>query len=223
MIRNARSFDRFDIDKLKTPNTYRGVRSLKHKNDKHYNEGLRKSNSLHDLSSSTEITPSNLEASKFLSRSGDNLNFIPMENDYDDDDDNAFEIKDSTDGDRSEDMSKIETKIASKISKINTTYRYSSGDKPNHRSQLNSYEEKLVSSVQPRGSLIRASSLREKSPEKKEFSSRLSLAKSGQEISIDGPDMPQTGDNELFYNSRNNETDELKVSTTMFFFCFSNL
>ncbi|XP_029633255.1 putative leucine-rich repeat-containing protein DDB_G0290503 isoform X5 [Octopus sinensis] len=214
LIRNARSFDRFDIDKLKTPNTYRGVRSLKHKNDKHYTEGLRKSNSLHDLSSSTEITPSNLEASKFLSRSGDNLNFIPTENDddYDDDDDNAFEIKNSRDGDRSEDVSKSETKIPPKISKSNITYRYSSGDKPNHRSQLNSFEEKQVSSVQPRGSLNRSSSLREKSPENKEFTCRLSLAKSGQEISIDGPDMPQTGDNELFYNSRNNETDELKMA-----------
>eukprot|EP00106_Octopus_bimaculoides_P013154 XP_014780596.1 PREDICTED: cytadherence high molecular weight protein 2-like [Octopus bimaculoides] len=187
LIRNARSFDRFDIDKLKTPNTYRGVRSLKHKNDKHYNEGLRKSNSLHDLSLSTEITPSNLEASKFLSRSGDNLNFIPMENDYDDDDDNAFEIKNSRDGDRSEDVSKNETKIASKISKSNVTYRYSSGDKPNHRSQLNSFEEKQVSSVQPRGSLNRSSSLREKSPENKEFklySRTPSMAKSSEMNSV---------------------------------------
>ncbi|GAB1600062.1 golgin subfamily A member 4-like isoform X1 [Argonauta hians] len=206
LIRNARSFDRFDIDKLKSPNTYRGVRSLKHKNDKHYNEGLRKSNSLHDLSTNGEITPSNLESSKFLSRSGDNLSIIPVESDYDD---NTFEIN-------SEDHTKNDSKIPSKISKSNnsSSYQYSSGEK-SHRSQVD-LEEKQISSVPQRGSLIRMSSLREKSPENKEFTSRLSLAKSGQDISIDGPDVSQqplqSRENELFYNSRNNETDELKMA-----------
>ena len=54
------------------PLTYRGVRSMKHKGDKHYQEGLRKSSSLHDLSTE-EKEMGSLENSRFLSRSGDRL------------------------------------------------------------------------------------------------------------------------------------------------------
>jgi hypothetical protein len=48
---------------------YRGVRSLKHKGDKHYQDGLRKSSSLHDLSS--DDVGLDLASSRYLSKSGD--------------------------------------------------------------------------------------------------------------------------------------------------------
>ena len=54
------------------PLTYRGVRSMKHKGDKHYQDGLRKSSSLHDLSTD-EKEMGSLENSRFLSHSGDRL------------------------------------------------------------------------------------------------------------------------------------------------------
>ena len=66
---------RFEVEKVKPkdqPLTYRGVRSMKHKGDKHYQEGLRKSSSLHDLSTDDKEI-SSLESSRFLSRSGDRL------------------------------------------------------------------------------------------------------------------------------------------------------
>ncbi len=55
-----------------TPITYRGVRSLKHKNDKSYQEGLRKSNSMQDLASADKddtVQHDNL----YRSRSRENL------------------------------------------------------------------------------------------------------------------------------------------------------
>ena len=66
---------RFEVEKVKQkdqPLTYRGVRSMKHKGDKHYQEGLRKSSSLHDLSTE-EKEMGSLENSRFLSHSGDRL------------------------------------------------------------------------------------------------------------------------------------------------------
>lgn len=59
--------------------TFRGVRSLKHKYDSHYQDGLRKSSSLHDLSSEEKVTVG-LESSRFLSRSGDRLDSFARSN-----------------------------------------------------------------------------------------------------------------------------------------------
>ncbi|KAK3586036.1 hypothetical protein CHS0354_033163 [Potamilus streckersoni] len=68
---------RFEVEKVKGKDqpfaTYRGVRSMKHKTDKHYQEGLRKSSSLHDLTSENKEL-SDLASSRFLSQSGDGLN-----------------------------------------------------------------------------------------------------------------------------------------------------
>ena len=68
---------RFEVEKVKPKDqqfsTYRGVRSMKHtKENKHYQEGLRKSSSLHDLSTE-ERESGTLDNSRFLSRSGDRL------------------------------------------------------------------------------------------------------------------------------------------------------
>jgi len=71
------SSGRLDGEKIKGKDqpfaTYRGVRSMKHnKENKHYQEGLRKSSSLHDLSTE-ERASGTLDNSRFLSRSGDRL------------------------------------------------------------------------------------------------------------------------------------------------------
>ncbi|XP_052819557.1 centromere-associated protein E-like isoform X4 [Mya arenaria] len=71
------SSGRFDGEKVKGKDqpfsTYRGVRSMKHtKENKHYQDGLRKSSSLHDLSTE-ERESGMLDNSRFLSRSGDRL------------------------------------------------------------------------------------------------------------------------------------------------------
>ncbi|XP_076462124.1 uncharacterized protein LOC143294629 [Babylonia areolata] len=59
------------------PTTFRGVRSLKHKADKDHQEGLRKSSSLHDLTSSDDKdTATSLASSRFLSSSGDQLDAL---------------------------------------------------------------------------------------------------------------------------------------------------
>lgn len=66
---------RFEVEKVKPKEqsfvTYRGVRNMKHKGDKHLQDGLRKSSSLHDLS--TDEVGLDLASSRYLSRSGDRL------------------------------------------------------------------------------------------------------------------------------------------------------
>ncbi|KAL8592381.1 hypothetical protein ACOMHN_044317 [Nucella lapillus] len=62
---------------LPTPHsTFKGVRSLKHKSDKDHQEGLRKSSSLHDLTSEEKVTATVLASSRFLSSSGDQLDAL---------------------------------------------------------------------------------------------------------------------------------------------------
>ena len=56
--------------------TFKGVRSLKHKYDKNHQEGMRKSSSLHDLSSQDKGMAASLAASRFLSCSGDGLDVL---------------------------------------------------------------------------------------------------------------------------------------------------
>ena len=56
--------------------TFKGVRSLKHKYDKNHQEGMRKSSSLHDLSSQDKDMAASLAASRFLSCSGDRLDVL---------------------------------------------------------------------------------------------------------------------------------------------------
>ncbi|XP_021376581.1 protein NETWORKED 1D-like isoform X3 [Mizuhopecten yessoensis] len=75
--------NRFEAEKVKVKeqafSTYRGVRNMKHRTDKHYQEGLRKSSSLHDLSSEdAKDVGMGLASSKFLSRSGDRLNYVSV-------------------------------------------------------------------------------------------------------------------------------------------------
>lgn len=54
--------------------TYRGVRNLKHKTDKHHDTGMRKSQSFHDLSLESDDQPiGELMSTRFLSQSGDQL------------------------------------------------------------------------------------------------------------------------------------------------------
>ncbi|CAL1542227.1 unnamed protein product [Lymnaea stagnalis] len=62
--------------------TFRGVRSLKHKYDSSYQEGLRKSSSLHDLSSEDQEMRETLESSRYLSRSGDRLDSLSRDNTF---------------------------------------------------------------------------------------------------------------------------------------------
>ncbi|KAL8603572.1 hypothetical protein ACOMHN_022524 [Nucella lapillus] len=56
--------------------TFKGVRSLKHRYDKHHQEGMRKSSSLHDLSSQDKDLAPSLASSRFLSCSGDRLDIL---------------------------------------------------------------------------------------------------------------------------------------------------
>ncbi|XP_076459730.1 uncharacterized protein LOC143292921 isoform X2 [Babylonia areolata] len=56
--------------------TFKGVRSLKHKYDKNYQEGMRKSSSLHDLSTQDRDLAQSLASSRFLSCSGDGLDVL---------------------------------------------------------------------------------------------------------------------------------------------------
>lgn len=65
---------------MPTFSTFKGVRSLKHKYDKNYQDGLRKSSSLHDLSSEEKKVDSDLVSSRFLSRSGDRLDYVSKNN-----------------------------------------------------------------------------------------------------------------------------------------------
>ncbi|XP_060071372.1 uncharacterized protein LOC132551265 isoform X2 [Ylistrum balloti] len=79
--------NRFEVEKVKAKeqafSTYRGVRNMKHRTDKHYQEGLRKSSSLHDLSSEdAKDVGMGLASSKFLSRSGDRLNYMAKSTEF---------------------------------------------------------------------------------------------------------------------------------------------
>ena len=58
--------------------TFRGVRSLKHKNSASHQDGaMRKSSSLHDLTDTTgESVGNSLGSSRFLSQSGDRLDML---------------------------------------------------------------------------------------------------------------------------------------------------
>lgn len=58
--------------------TFKGVRNLKHKYDKNHQDGMRKSSSLHDLSSSEEdkVLASSLVSTRFLSCSGDHIDVL---------------------------------------------------------------------------------------------------------------------------------------------------
>lgn len=211
-LKNNYQFERFDIDKLKssTPTTYRGVRSLKHKNDKHYTEGLRKSNSLHDLSSNGKIPCSNLESSKYLSRSGDNLNFIPIVDNYK----VGPQLFEGSDSRRASDSGKSDSPVPS----CSPSSKSSNGEKSGHRSRRGSFDEKRASPICPRTPTNRSISLlAEKPTNSREFSSRLSLPKTDSDIDIDGPPTKQRSklppdDNVILYSSRNNETDELKMA-----------
>ncbi|GFO38259.1 protein outspread, partial [Plakobranchus ocellatus] len=73
--------------------TFRGVRSMKHRSDQAHQEGLRKSSSLHDLSSTAPdgsssskdlslVGGTNLTGSRFLSRSGDRLDVLGREKSF---------------------------------------------------------------------------------------------------------------------------------------------
>nr|KAG5710143.1 hypothetical protein BaRGS_006662 [Batillaria attramentaria] len=78
---------RFEVEKVRQQQqlrtdlpayaTFKGVRSLKHKYDKNYQEGMRKSSSLHDLSSEDKTAmASSLASTRFLSCSGDQLDVL---------------------------------------------------------------------------------------------------------------------------------------------------
>ncbi|XP_070182834.1 uncharacterized protein, partial [Littorina saxatilis] len=78
---------RFEVEKVRQQqggskgdlpaySTFKGVRSLKHKYDKNHQEGMRKSSSLHDLSSQDKDMTASLISSRFLSRSGDRLDVL---------------------------------------------------------------------------------------------------------------------------------------------------
>ncbi|XP_041364638.1 golgin subfamily A member 4-like isoform X2 [Gigantopelta aegis] len=76
------SHGKIELEKLRSRtdipsfSTFRGVRSLKHKYDKNYQDGLRKSSSLHDLSSEDKELAGNFASSRFLSCSGDRLDYV---------------------------------------------------------------------------------------------------------------------------------------------------
>ncbi|XP_050391694.1 golgin subfamily A member 4 isoform X1 [Patella vulgata] len=86
---STNSNNRFVIEKVKGKSdlpsfsTYRGVRSLKHKYDKNYQDGLRKSSSLQDISSENKDLGGDLINTKYLSSSGDQINcYRRLDHDY---------------------------------------------------------------------------------------------------------------------------------------------
>lgn len=206
---------RFEVEHVKQPKehqpfaTYRGVRNMKHKTDKQYQEGLRKSSSLHDLSAEQRDSNEDLTSSKFLSQSGDRLNYDGAENLSE----NArilaearyqnpyFTIPRRT----------WQTLAANKSS---TEDLYSCG-------RRGSFDDKSSSPGRSRSSSERSRHSRERSASLKEFSTQLGLSQTeGSDGSPSGETTPsqQTSprDQNNFYDSRNNETDELKVDNLIY-------
>ncbi|CAE1284957.1 unnamed protein product [Acanthosepion pharaonis] len=145
-----------------------------------------------------------------FSRSGDNLNFIPIVDNYK----VGPQIFEGSDSRRASDSGKSDSPVPS----CSPSSKSSNGEKSGHRSRRGSFDEKRASPIRPRTPTNRSISLlAEKSTNSREFSSRLSLPKTDSDIDIDGPPTKQRSklppdDNVILYSSRNNETDELKMA-----------
>ena len=226
---NKENTSRFEVEKVKPkdqPLTYRGVRSMKHKGDKHYQEGLRKSSSLHDLSTDDKEI-SNLENSRFLSRSGDRL--------------------DSTDGATLPDSARLLAGYTNPYATLPRNITWQSPTPPKPLQSLNKQDSSSASSVSSvtsqsgtsasdnaarRGSLDdkvvanksrnaseRARMHRERSASMKTFPTNFTLPKIPSNVSSSNVDRllnrPESTSLQQSSNSgpSENETDEFKVGT----------
>lgn len=236
---------RFNVEKVKTKeqqfSTYRGVRNMKHKTDKHYQEGLRKSSSLHDLSSAEmekDVTR-DLGETRFLSRSGDRLDSVSGSSEaYKSNvarvlsDSNYINNPYFTIPRRTwQTLAANYHPASSSVSPASVSTAASSNSSPPQQNQVTgipalrrgSLDDKTIPvSNKPKNASERARLHRERSTSLKDFSTQLSLAKqegSGR-TSLTGLDrMTSRSDSQSVgrqgghteYESRNNETDEHKV------------
>ncbi|XP_022319320.2 uncharacterized protein LOC111122066 isoform X4 [Crassostrea virginica] len=237
---------RFNVEKVKTKeqqfSTYRGVRNMKHKTDKHYQEGLRKSSSLHDLSSA-EIEKDmtrDLAETRFLSRSGDRLDSVSGSSEaYKSNvarvlsDSNYINNPYFTIPRRTwQTLAANYHPASSSVTPASVSTAASSNSSPPQHSQVTgipalrrgSLDDKTIPvSNKPKNASERARLHRERSTSLKDFSTQLSLAKqegSGR-TSLSGLDrMASRSDSQSVgrqgghpeYESRNNETDEHKMA-----------
>ncbi|CAG5129035.1 unnamed protein product, partial [Candidula unifasciata] len=178
--------------------TFRGVRSLKHKYDSHYQDGLRKSSSLHDLSTEEKVTVG-LESSRFLSRSGDRLDSFTRSNTM-----SLSEI--------SPDNLLSGIPANSPFSIPHSTWTRTGQPIPqaflSPKKRLSSLPSAFTASLATSGSPSRSSdnpSSRELSSSLKDFSTTFSLPSEN-----DGENMNQPGLNAE--ETEGNETDELKMA-----------
>ncbi|XP_005092338.1 golgin subfamily A member 4 isoform X2 [Aplysia californica] len=204
--------------------TFRGVRSLKHKYDANYQDGMRKSSSLHDLSSEQEQQDmrDRLRCSRFLSHSGDRLDVLSR------DATSTFSLssnKNSHPADAhlpnapyftmprstwtrtgqpvppafltpAKGLKSQQATSGSHSSISSTTSSLGGGGVPPRRG---SFDERPASSQAPAGRLQR-----ERSSSLKDFPTQLSLARDGGE---DLPHHSMSAD-----ETDSNETDELKMA-----------
>ncbi|XP_062614667.1 uncharacterized protein LOC134276428 isoform X3 [Saccostrea cucullata] len=237
---------RFNVEKVKSKeqqfSTYRGVRNMKHKTDKHYQEGLRKSSSLHDLSSAEmeKDAPRDLAETRYLSRSGDRLDSVSGSNEaYKSNvarvlsDSNYINNPYFTIPRRTwQTLAANYHPASSSVSHASVSTAASSNSSPPQHSQVTgipalrrgSLDDKTIPvSNKPKNASERARLHRERSTSLKDFSTQLSLAKqegSGR-TSLSGLDrMSSRSDAQSVgrqggqpeYESRNNETDEHKMA-----------
>ena len=217
---------------------------MKHKTDKHYQEGLRKSSSLHDLSSA-EIEKDmtrDLAETRFLSRSGDRLDSVSGSSEaYKSNvarvlsDSNYINNPYFTIPRRTwQTLAANYHPASSSVTPASVSTAASSNSSPPQHSQVTgipalrrgSLDDKTIPvSNKPKNASERARLHRERSTSLKDFSTQLSLAKqegSGR-TSLSGLDrMASRSDSQSVgrqgghpeYESRNNETDEHKVGLT---------
>nr|KAI8765757.1 golgin subfamily A member 4-like [Biomphalaria glabrata] len=169
--------------------TFKGVRSLKHKYDNSYQEGLRKSSSLHDLSSENPEMRESLESSRYLSRSGDRLDTLTRESIYSLARNTPVSVHKSTVPHspwmRSSSLnSNVTRNVASSHSSISSS------------SSTTSDRQVTNTSKNANGKLHR-----ERSSSLRDFSTQFSLLREGLDKPLQAPD-----------ETDSNQTDELKIA-----------
>ena len=213
--------------------TFKGVRSLKHKYDKNHQEGMRKSSSLHDLSSQDKDMAASLAASRFLSCSGDRLDVLAggggvmgggkspgafSTNPY-------FTIPRTSWPSRVHPSSPQLTAPAAHPSLFNSSSSLSSTSSTNSATRRGSFDDRPLAAHKPSPGRERSRHSRERSTSLKDFPSQLTLLpregggggeggerRAGSVGSALRPDADDLSQSMSADETDSNETDELKVS-----------
>lgn len=216
--------------------TFKGVRSLKHKYDKNHQEGMRKSSSLHDLSSQDKEMTASLASSRFLSCSGDRLDVLAVgggvggktaggfsTNPY-------FTIPRTSWPSRVHPSGPLLTAPAAHPSLFNSSSSLSSTSSTNSITRRGSFDDRPPSGQKSSSSSGRERSRhsRERSASLKDFPTQLTLlpreSGSGENVerravsvgSALRPDPDDLSQSMSADETDSNETDELKVSQSLF-------